>query len=502
MIIQSLVASLFVAGIVAAMLSTADSFLMGSAFTLAYDLAPCASGSDTGKTGHDSRRALRFGRIAAVAFIVVGLAAYWIASIFGFDILSILFGAFAAQVSLFPAVFGTILLRERAPSGRWAFLSIIAGFIAGLIAVVVAMNDPTWALYPPLFALGASIPVYAAGAFFNYAFPGEPHRQMTAAPDKSKGTSFRFWLLTGCFALVALAWFVHAVITKLELDVTLWGVAVRSVPFWKVTEVSSILVTLIVTVAFWGSYIKGSDGHTAILKGTDPDNTLRWTGWLLIFAFGFGMAGYIACIEGSIVLQIIFLVVGVLAAIQIGLKAMRTTFVSLEECKIQLELRKDEKERQTIAREVLDKLNARDNISKFLCFSDIPIAFAMVVVFVLVVCWAFIADSDEEMRVFIAGAVALQLLYSNSVYWIEAFADTPKGRRWLDRRSPPCQTIKRMLLPEECPDSMTIVNWAVSKLNELFPPNGTNEHTSTPDASSQEEQDDAAEVPAANEGDD
>lgn len=166
-IIQSLVASLFAAGIVAAMLSTADSFLIGSAFTIAYDLAPRVTDSDTDIVAQNPRRALRLGRIAVVIFIVVGLASYWIAGFFGFDILSILFGAFAAQVSLFPAVFGTILLKERAASRKWALMSIICGLVAGLVAVVVAVNDTTWALYPPLFSLGASTLVYLLGLVFS-----------------------------------------------------------------------------------------------------------------------------------------------------------------------------------------------------------------------------------------------------------------------------------------------------------------------------------------------
>ena len=175
-VIQLLVASLFAAGIVAAMLSTADSFLIGSAFTIAYDLAPRVTDGETDVIAQNPRRALRLGRIAVVIFIVAGLASYWIATIFGFDILSVLFGAFAAQASLFPAVFGTIVLRDRAPAGGWALASIVGGFVGALIAVGVALTDPAWALYPPLFALGASIPVYAVGAFLKYGSPGGPYK--------------------------------------------------------------------------------------------------------------------------------------------------------------------------------------------------------------------------------------------------------------------------------------------------------------------------------------
>lgn len=162
-VVQYLVASIFAAGVVAAMISTADSFLIASTFTLVYDLAPRVPGGDEEFIGRHPERALRLGRIASVLFIIGGLGSYWIATSFGFDILTILFGAFAAQVSLFASVLGAILLRDRAPSGTWAVASVVAGFVAAGIALCVALNDASWALYPPLFALGASISIYLLG---------------------------------------------------------------------------------------------------------------------------------------------------------------------------------------------------------------------------------------------------------------------------------------------------------------------------------------------------
>jgi hypothetical protein len=324
---------------------------------------------------------------------------------------------------------------------------------------------------------------------------------MAAAPERSKGTSLRFLLLTRCFVLVALAWIVHAIITK--FGVTLFGFAI-SVPFWKVTEVSSIVVTLVVSVAFWLTYVKGGIGHTAILKGASPGESIAWFVCLAIFALAFGGAAIIACIEGSIVGQISSLAVGALAAVLIGYIAMRTTFAALRESKKRLQLTEDVPERQRIAREVLDKIDARDNISKFLCFSDIPIAVAMVMVLLLVALWVNIADSGKEIRIFIAGAVALQLLYSNSVYWIEAFADTPRGREWLKHRSPPFQTVTRMLVPEELPDGMTEIERAEAQLKMLFPQDyraGTLELKPTSDVSRPKDMD-AADVLASNTGDD
>lgn len=159
-----IVASLFAAGIVAAMLSTADSFLIGSTFTLAYDLAPRFRKAEIHSTDADVwTPSLRFGRLATVIFVLVALASYWIATLLGLDILTILFGAFGAQVSLFPSVAGSVFLGDRAPSWRWAVASVALGFLGGMVVTIVAVNDQTWALYPPLAAIGGSAFVYLVG---------------------------------------------------------------------------------------------------------------------------------------------------------------------------------------------------------------------------------------------------------------------------------------------------------------------------------------------------
>lgn len=158
---QYVVAGIFIAGIVAAMLSTADSFLIGSTFTLVHDLTPALAPENKIVSGKGGR--LRLGRLSAVVFIIVGLTSYLISTYFKFDILTLLFGAFGAQVSLFPAVFGTIVLRRYVASGGWALASIVVGFIGATTATIFALSNSAWALYPPLFALISSSSVYLIG---------------------------------------------------------------------------------------------------------------------------------------------------------------------------------------------------------------------------------------------------------------------------------------------------------------------------------------------------
>jgi len=160
----TVLAVVFAAGVVAVMLSTADSLLMGSTFTLVYDLIPAATKTTSGEfLKQHPKRAIRIGKIAALLSIIVGLASYWVCALFDFDLLSLLFGAFSAQIALFPAVAGTLFLGNRAPGAKWAIASVCCGFFGGMITVAIALGNPAWQLYPPLASLGLSALIMAIG---------------------------------------------------------------------------------------------------------------------------------------------------------------------------------------------------------------------------------------------------------------------------------------------------------------------------------------------------
>jgi hypothetical protein len=165
---DALVVGLFGAGVVAAMLSTVDTFVIAATSAYVYDLTSWATietVSDNGFTKTDA--AVRDGKFVAFGLIALGLTSYWIASYFSFDLVSLLFGAYSAQLSLVPSVLGALYLGSRRPSGRIAIASVVAGFLGGIAATVVALLDPTWSLYPPLFSLGLSIFVYLSGWITN-----------------------------------------------------------------------------------------------------------------------------------------------------------------------------------------------------------------------------------------------------------------------------------------------------------------------------------------------
>lgn len=158
----------FGAAIVAAMLSTADSMLMGALVVFSLDLAPKAKqASDPRATPATSADAIRIGRIAIIFFTVVALGIIWLQLLSEVQVLPILLGAYAAQLSLAACVIATLLLGSRPVARGWAIASILAGIAATAYATVVALGNDEWALYAPLFALGASVPVYMMGVMLS-----------------------------------------------------------------------------------------------------------------------------------------------------------------------------------------------------------------------------------------------------------------------------------------------------------------------------------------------
>lgn len=158
----------FGAAIVAAMLSTADSMLMGALVVFSLDLVPKAKQtSNLPATPATSANAIRIGRVAIIFFTVAALGIIWLQLLSDIQVLPILLGAYAAQLSLAASVLATLQLSPRPVHGGWAIASILAGIMATAYATVVALGNADWALYAPLFALGASVPVYILGLAFS-----------------------------------------------------------------------------------------------------------------------------------------------------------------------------------------------------------------------------------------------------------------------------------------------------------------------------------------------
>jgi hypothetical protein len=166
-------------------------------------------------------------------------------------------------------------------------------------------------------------------------------------------------------------------------------------------------------------------------------------------------------------------VLGVCGVLKLELLALRATFENLKKIKDRLTggtISEDD------AKKISDILNNRDNVSKYLCFGDLPVAFAMLCLALFVAChdlWNPTCDEPQvqsQMRAFVAGAVALQLLYSNFVFWLEAGADTDWGRRRFEKLAVWLRPLRFMFDPGlRKPKNVPLTDWARQELERLFP---------------------------------
>lgn len=281
--------------------------------------------------------------------------------------------------------------------------------------------------------------------------------------------SIRFWLLTVALVFVQAAWMAYAVLSSFEIQLN-DGVG-EPLSFWLLWELASIVVTIVVTIAFWVSCFMREDGHS-IFEGSSVRYGVFGAVLLFVFAVGFLTAGWCAWSKMNLTLQAWMLVVGVLGTIGLELLAMASTFNALEKRQDELSVDRLPKARRSkIAEEVRTILGNRDNVAKYLCFSDIPIAFAILSLALMVTFQGSVgARYDEgQMRSFIAGAVAVQLLYSNFVFWLEALADYPGGDAFLDSLPNWLKSIRQMLQAARHLPKNATPEWAIVVLGELFP---------------------------------
>jgi len=296
---------------------------------------------------------------------------------------------------------------------------------------------------------------------------------MTATADNTRRVSgavaIRFWSLTVGLVAVQLAWVAYVVLTMYGIQVE--DGTGKPLTFWLLWEMASIAVTLVVTVAFWSSCFMG-EGDTAVFEGSSVQYAAFGVILLLVFGGGFLGAAWCAWKYLSMTLQVMLLVVGVAGTIGLEALAMASTHRALQ-TRQQLLLKTATSNKGKIASEVRVILGNRDNVTKYLCFSDVPIAFAIGSIALVVIVHDFfrVPFEEEQMRSFIAGAVAVQLLYSNFVFWLEAFADHPKGHARLGRLPTSLRSIRHMLHPAgHLPLSATAnVKWAKDILEQLFP---------------------------------
>lgn len=155
-------------GLVAAMLSTADTFLNAASHTFLFDLSSSStSGEDAVKSGRKS-------------VVKIGLAAFLFAFMLreiGFDIVSMVFSVYGLSLALFPTIVYALFFSQKGKpfpvnAALWSvYIGLIAGLVNSLYAVTFAALDIGW-LTPgyvpsvymtPVIVFLASSVVFACG---------------------------------------------------------------------------------------------------------------------------------------------------------------------------------------------------------------------------------------------------------------------------------------------------------------------------------------------------
>lgn len=163
----------FIVSVLAIMLSTVDSFIMGIIFTFVYDsygkTRRIIDSKNEQQISANYKTITNAGRLFGLCAILVGIFFF----VF-FDkkvpnggelFINLLLTFYAAQLSFFPHVFGILFLKER-PSTSWANASMILGAGCGIgIGIYAVLYDPNFAWYPILACFSVSSIIYLLGLF-------------------------------------------------------------------------------------------------------------------------------------------------------------------------------------------------------------------------------------------------------------------------------------------------------------------------------------------------
>jgi hypothetical protein len=161
----------FIVSVIAIMLSTVDSFIVGSIFTFVYDSNAWTRGLlDRGDPIEIERHyagIMNWGRVFGLFVILAGVALFVV-----FDkavpqggelFINLLLAFYSAQLSFAPLILGLLFLRRR-PSAFWASTSMIAGAAFGIgIGVYSVIWNPDYGWYPIPACVAVATVIYLVG---------------------------------------------------------------------------------------------------------------------------------------------------------------------------------------------------------------------------------------------------------------------------------------------------------------------------------------------------
>jgi hypothetical protein len=372
-ILQQFFGYTFIVSVLAIMLSTVDSFLVGTIFTFVYDSHPQTRALIDSKNRNEIKsnysRITNVGRLFGLTSILGGVALFVI-----FDksvanggelFINLLLAFYSAQLSFLPLVFGTLFLKRHL-SEFWANASMVIGAVAGIsLGIYAVIWNPAYAWYPILVSTSLSSFVFAVG-FLLKADYMEKRR----------------------FSSIILVLAVILAMTKFS--------GLSKAPAWKNWEFSALFSTLCYTIYIY---------YEAIFKKKILDNIKGSWGFLL--GFGFVSLLLLTLIEGNEVIHLFNFRMNI--AWTLFVLVLITGVFSVID--------------YIFSKSLKDSMKAISHSYRLsFWFSDLPIFLAFTVLTIYCVILVASGNLSADMDAFFGGAIAFQMITSN-VIW--TFLDRP-----------------------------------------------------------------------------
>jgi hypothetical protein len=164
----------FIVSILAIMLSTVDSFIVGIIFTFVYDTnsktRKLLDSKDEAQIKDNYKRITNSGKLFGFIMILIGILLFIL-----FDknipsggelFINLLLAFYSAQLSFFPLMFGVLFLKRR-PTEFWANMSMILGSLSGIgLGVYSVIWNPEYIWYPILASVLISSFIYFISLIF------------------------------------------------------------------------------------------------------------------------------------------------------------------------------------------------------------------------------------------------------------------------------------------------------------------------------------------------
>ena len=162
---------MFVLGLFAAMITTADSILMVATQLCAVDLLKLQT-----TTVEDSKK-LRQARTVLIGIAVAAFTLFVIFRMAGLDTVQLIFSIYGAQLAMFPSVAAALFFRDRLDLSRFgkaAAASMVVGFVSAWASAIYGKVSGVldWLYNAPVVALVSSALVLAVAISIHQVFNG------------------------------------------------------------------------------------------------------------------------------------------------------------------------------------------------------------------------------------------------------------------------------------------------------------------------------------------